>query len=112
MGFRPMRFVNAVIQRGAMKNSMQEIGCVWLLTLIANVRIGGLEVWGGLKNKKKSLLIMAIAGGFLCARECNAYTTVTISTAAPVGLEKKFIAQTTTQFQSSLFVNPLASNTY
>lgn len=42
----------------------------------------------------------------------NAFTTVTLSTSAPLSVEKKFIELTTTYFTVGLFVNPLASNTY
>jgi hypothetical protein len=44
--------------------------------------------------------------------KAQAYTVVTISTGAPTGLEQQFLSATTNQFQASLLVNPLASNTY
>lgn len=55
----------------------------------------------------------------LCACLClalwtrsEAFTQVTISTAAPAGIEKTFLAATTAQFDGTVIPNPLASNTY
>lgn len=51
----------------------------------------------------------------VCVLSCvagHAFTQVTISTAAPVGLEADFIQKTTSQFTADYFKNPLASNTY
>jgi len=42
----------------------------------------------------------------------QAYTVVQTSTSAPRGLETSFIAATTNQFLSTLFVNPLFAGTY
>lgn len=40
------------------------------------------------------------------------FTTVTVSTSAPVDLEASFISQTTSQFDARATANPLAANTY
>jgi hypothetical protein len=40
------------------------------------------------------------------------FTQVTVSTSAPVGIEKVFLANATNQFQAVLVANPLAQNTY
>lgn len=55
---------------------------------------------------------LVVIFGLFLAHPLWSYTVVTLSTAAPQGLENTFIASTTNQFAASLFVNPLASNTY
>ena len=62
--------------------------------------------WMGKKAAYVALVLMA------CWMQASAYTVVTVSTAAPVGLEKDFIAQTTAQYAASVFVNPFVANTY
>lgn len=42
----------------------------------------------------------------------QAYTVVEISTGAPAGLEKSFIANTTTYYSASVVPNPYVPNTY
>lgn len=62
------------------------------------------------KLVKKSIWY-ALAPLFL-AVHVQAYTVVTVSTGVPPTVEKALLAQTTTQFNASLIVNPLAANTY
>lgn len=67
------------------------------------------------KNERHKNWIVSVLCSclFLClSTKAQGHTVVDISTAAPAGIEKKFIEATTTQFQASVFVNPLASNTY
>lgn len=58
--------------------------------------------------------ILVCAGFCLIAnaRHLYAYTVITLSGNVPEAVETQLIASTTNQFQSTLFVNPLASNTY
>lgn len=56
--------------------------------------------------------ILTIPLLLLLQGQSHAFTQVTISTAAPQGIESTFIAATTNQFQASYFKNPLAANTY
>lgn len=46
------------------------------------------------------------------AQPSQAFTQVYISTGAPIGLEKSFLASTTAQFNGAVIPNPLVSNTY
>lgn len=55
-------------------------------------------------------LILAL--GLLFARPAHSFTTVTVSSAAPAGTEALFIAQATSTFNASFYVNPLFANTY
>lgn len=69
-----------------------------------------------MRKSKKSNFQKSITYALLliCAGRVplQAHTVIDPSPTAPTGLEKDFIAQTTTQFNATLFVNPLASNTY
>lgn len=56
--------------------------------------------------------IFAIFGFLLCPYIAGAYTVVTISTAAPQGIENQLIAATTTQFSAKVTPNPFAANTF
>lgn len=56
--------------------------------------------------------ILAIPLLLLLPNPSRAFTQVTLSSAAPQGIESTFIAATTNQFQASYFKNPLAANTY
>lgn len=70
----------------------------------------------------RKFIVFFFIGVFIAAVSClllagmlsnvHAYTVVTTSTGAPAGLEDSFIAQTTTQFNASLYVNPLFAGTY
>lgn len=64
----------------------------------------------------KILLSFALACAFELhpnyCRPAYGFGQVTASTAAAAGLEKAFVAQTTTQFKCELKINPLVSNTY
>jgi hypothetical protein len=55
------------------------------------------------------MMLSLLIGGM---SQLNAYTVVTISTAAPAGLEKTFLTATTSQFLANVVPNPFASNTY
>ena len=55
--------------------------------------------------KLASLLILFVGS-------VQAYTVVTVSTAAPDGLEQSFISATTSQYSATVIKNPLASNTW
>lgn len=55
----------------------------------------------------KTILITIV----LVAR-ANAFTTITTSTGVPVTVEQSLITQIKNQFNASVFVNPLAANTY
>lgn len=47
-----------------------------------------------------------------CASPADAHTVVDVSTAAPSGLESDFLRDATSQFLSSLYVNPYYPGTY
>lgn len=49
---------------------------------------------------------------FLFSAPLGAFTTVKISTSAPLGIEADFIQQTTTHFNVLYTKNPLAANTF
>lgn len=55
-----------------------------------------------------TVLSLSAQGGYCF----NDKTQVVISTGAPAGLEKSFLATTTTQYLAKLTANPLAANTY
>jgi hypothetical protein len=59
----------------------------------------------------KTAFIVAVLCTLVSSR-LLAYTTVTISTAAPAGFEEEFLAATTSQFLGKVVKNPLASHTY
>lgn len=69
-----------------------------------------------LSSRKRSsfwrLCLYFGAALFGCGRFGYSYTIVTISTAAPQGLERSFLAATTNQFLATVTANPLAANTY
>ena len=62
----------------------------------------------GLRN----VLVLASVLSLGLVSWSQAYTVVTVSTAAPQGLEQSFLDATTNQFLATLFKNPLASNTW
>jgi hypothetical protein len=58
----------------------------------------------------KTLLKLLVLFSVSCPLE--AYTVITVSTAATPGIEQQFIASATAQYLMDYFKNPLASNTY
>lgn len=56
--------------------------------------------------------LLKISAFLLLTSTLHAFTQLTVSTAAPAGIEQQFIAATTNQFQAILTSNPLAANTY
>jgi len=75
------------------------------------------SAWGKMNCIRKALSIAGAIGfvlslGPLFPSPAQAYTVVTVSTKAAPGLESAFIAETTTQYEASLFINPLFAGTY
>lgn len=68
-----------------------------------------------MKPIPKTVLSVLVRGSVLLlglVSWSQAYTVVVPSTSAPQGIEQTFIAATTTQFEATLFVNPLFAGTY
>lgn len=83
------------------------------LLAVRVMRERGVHMRGLHTLARKAVSAVSVCAAVLwCGGRAWAYTVVTASTAAPAGIEQKFIAATTAQFNASLFVNPLASNTY
>lgn len=59
-----------------------------------------------------SLITLALLLSLSGITPVNAFTVITVSTGTAPTIEKELLAQATTQFNASLVVNPLASNTY
>lgn len=53
-----------------------------------------------------------LVAGLSISIQAQAFTTVTLAPGTPESIEKSFIAATTSQFQTTLFVNPLVPNTF
>jgi hypothetical protein len=78
-------------------------------------RLAPMWTLSGTARKKRSLWVAgALVFGLFLGLPASGlpYTVVTISTSAPQGLETSFIASTTNQYLSTLFVNPLFAGTY
>jgi len=113
--------VNVVTPKTIITNTIHEVSPV--RGLMANTKRthgkeeNGVTSYGATASSSvrrkmvRTLLRMALLGGFLVPH-VDAYTVIALQAGTPESVEQAFLASTTNYFDATIFVNPLAPNTY